>query len=292
MTHVAVVANRRKELGGGLPALRAALARAGVDDPVWLEAKRGRAVPRAVQRAAESEPDVLLVWGGDGTVQRAINAAAGFDVAVGIIPAGSANLLARNLGIPADIAGAVDTALHGVDRHIDTISANGIRCAVMCGAGADATLMEEADDADRKGNLGVLAYLAGARAGLGADPFTARVEVDGVAWFEGAATTVLVGNVGDLVAGLRIFRDARPDDGVLDVAVMRGTGAAGWLRTALHAARGSASSAPQVETTRGQAVTIVLDRKAPWEADGGVRGTTRRLTARIDPASLRVRVPR
>ncbi len=291
MTRVAVVANRRKSTGGGLPALRAALVAAGVDDPIWIEARRGRAVPRAVQRAAEAEPDVLLVWGGDGTVQRAINASAGFDVALAIVPAGSANLLARNLGVPTDIAGAVDTALHGVDRRIDTLTANGVRCAVMCGVGADATLMEATDDADAKGRLGVLAYLAGVRAGLEAEPFDATVEVDDAPWFQGPATTVLVGNVGDLVANTRIFRDARPDDGVLDVAVMRDGGTAGWLRTALRAARRSAAASPDVETTRGQAITVVLDRKAPWEADGSVRGRTRRLTVRIDPASLRVRVP-
>lgn len=287
---VAVVANRRKTTGGGLTALRAALQRAGVDEPLWFEAARGKRVPRAAQRALEGHPDVLLVWGGDGTVQRVLNAIEGFDGTLAVIPAGSANVLARNLDVPMDIEGAVDTALHGTDRLLDTATVNGVRFVVMCGAGADATVMDATED--RKGRLGSLAYLSGVREGVSAKPFTATVEVDGVRWFEGEATMLLIGNVGELVAGVRPFPRGRPDDGVLDVGIMADGGTLAWARTALHALRRSAAASPHVQATTAQTVDATFDRRVRWEADGGTQGRTRRLTVRVDPASLRVRVPR
>ncbi len=286
---VAVVANRRKSTRGGLPALRTALERAGVDKPIWIEAKRGREIPKAIERALKAGAETILVWGGDGTVQRAVHASAGHDVRLAVIPAGSANVLARNLGIPLDIAGAVDAAVHGRDRMIDTGTVNGERFAVMTGAGADASMLEATES---KGRLGPLAYATGVRQGLSSDPFAARVEIDGAPWFEGQATCVLIGNVGRLIGGVRPFRRGRDDDGILDVGVIDNAGALGWLRTAAAGVfRRSASSSPHVQATKAREIHATFDRKVPFEIDGGVRGTTRELKVRVDPSSLRVRVP-
>ena len=98
MAAVAVVAHSRKSLGGGLPELREILAREGVTDPLWYEVSKSRRAPEYARRAAAKGADVLFVWGGDGTVQRCIDAVAGTDTAVAILPAGTANLLAANLG--------------------------------------------------------------------------------------------------------------------------------------------------------------------------------------------------
>ena len=97
MADVAVVAHSRKSLGGGLPELRKILATEGVTDPLWYEVKKSRRAPKFARRAAAKGVDVLFVWGGDGTVQRCIDAVAGTDTAVAILPAGTANLLATNL---------------------------------------------------------------------------------------------------------------------------------------------------------------------------------------------------
>jgi len=89
--------------------------------------------------------DVLFVWGGDGTVQRCIDAVAGTDTAVAILPAGTANLLAANLGVPHDLAEAVLVGLHGDRRRLDTGSVNGERFTAMAGAGFDARMISDAD---------------------------------------------------------------------------------------------------------------------------------------------------
>ena len=107
MASVAVVAHARKSLGGGLPELREILAREGVTDPLWYEVSKSRRAPEYARRVAAKGTDVLFVWGGDGTVQRCIDAVAGRNTAVAILPAGTANLLAANLRIPHDLAEAV-----------------------------------------------------------------------------------------------------------------------------------------------------------------------------------------
>ena len=94
---VAVVAHAGKSFGGGLPELRKALAREGVTDPLWYEVKKSRHAPACARQAAARGVDVIFVWGGDGTVQRCIDAVAGTGTVIAILPAGTANLLALNL---------------------------------------------------------------------------------------------------------------------------------------------------------------------------------------------------
>ena len=79
MTDIAVVAHSRKSFGGGLPELREILAREGITDPLWYEVKKSRRAPDYARRAAARGADVIFVWGGDGTVQRCIDAVAGTD---------------------------------------------------------------------------------------------------------------------------------------------------------------------------------------------------------------------
>ena len=158
MADVAVVAHSRKSLGGGLPELRRILALEGVTDPLWYEVKKSRRAPKYARRAAAKGADVMFVWGGDGTVQRCIDAVADTDTAVAILPAGTANLLAANLNVPHDLAEAVRVGLHGDRRRLDTGSVNGERFTVMAGAGFDARMIADADRG-AKDRLGRAAYV-------------------------------------------------------------------------------------------------------------------------------------
>src|SRR5262249_22721594 len=161
VSSVAVVAHAGKSIGGGLPALRTALEREGVTDPVWHEIDKSKRAPRFVRQAVDAGADVVFVWGGDGMVQRSIDAMASLPgkrrVPVAIVPAGTANLLASNLGIESDIDAAVKVGLHGARKPLDVGVMNGERFAVMGGTGFDALLMGDVDSA-RKSRLGRLAY--------------------------------------------------------------------------------------------------------------------------------------
>ena len=95
--------------------------------------------------------ELIFVWGGDGMVQRCVDALAGKKkVELAILPAGTANLLATNLGIPRDVAKAVHIGLHGARRKLDVGVMNGERFAVMAGAGFDAIVMRNVDAAGKK----------------------------------------------------------------------------------------------------------------------------------------------
>ena len=107
MTKVAVIAHAGKSFGGGLPELRRELGRQGVDDPLWVEIAKSRFAAKQVECVLNEGAELLFVWGGDGTTQRAIDALAGSETALAIVPAGTANLLATNLGIPQHIEQAV-----------------------------------------------------------------------------------------------------------------------------------------------------------------------------------------
>src|SRR5205814_3661864 len=176
-----------KSFGGGLPELRRLLADAGVTDPPWYEVPKSRKAPAAARRALEDGADRLLVWGGDGTVQRVVDTVAGSGVAIGVLPAGTANLFATNLCIPKELPEAVHVALHGVPRALDVGVVNGERFAVMAGAGFDAVMIDRAD-CGLKDRFGRLAYVwTGAKATRRAAQ-TMKIKVDGVPWFEGKAS--------------------------------------------------------------------------------------------------------
>ena len=230
MTTVAVVAHAGKTFDGGLLQLRRELERQGIPDPLWYEVPKSRKAPGQFRRAIEEGAELVFVWGGDGTVQRCIDALDGADVPIAIVPAGTANLLASNLDIPKDIEQAVSIGLHGAHRKLDVGRINGERFAVMAGAGFDALMIREAD-AGLKDRIGRVAYVWTGVNQLGRKPFEANIKVDGSTWFKGKASCVLLGNFGELFADIEAFEDARPDDGMLELGVVTADSVLDWVRT-------------------------------------------------------------
>jgi diacylglycerol kinase (ATP) len=291
MERIAVVAHREKTLGEGLPELRRKLATNGIDEPLWFEVSKSKQAPKRVHQAIEAGAEVVLVWGGDGMVQRSVDASVGSPVTLAILPAGTANLLAANLGILQDMDQALDVALHGRDRTLDVGTVNGEHFAVMSGLGFDAEMIDAADGAAKQ-KLGRLAYVRTGVEAMRADPVKVRIKVDGTPWFKGAATCVLVGNVGTATGGLTVFNDAEPDDGVLDVGVVTAEGTGQWLRVLGRAARQQVDRSPFVHTTRATKVTVRMSSPRLYELDGGSRSKQKRLRFRVKPHAINVRVPR
>jgi len=186
---VAVIAHSGKTLGGGLRELRDELLTAGIAEPLWFEVPKSKRAPKCVRRALDSGADLLLVWGGDGMVQRCADAAAGSDAALAVIPAGTANLFASNLGIPNDLRGAVEIALHGRRRRFDLGRVNGEHFAVMAGAGVDALMIRDADGALKR-RLGRFAYIVTGAKSIAMGRIPTRIKVDGAKWFDGKARSV------------------------------------------------------------------------------------------------------
>jgi len=290
VTSVAVVAHAGKSLGGGLPELRRLLAVAGVGDPAWFEVPKSKFAPECVREAIEGGADLLFVWGGDGMVQRCIDAVGDAPVAVAILPAGTGNLLARNLDIPLDLAQAVGVGLHGARRTIDVGRVNGERFAVMAGTGLDALMIRDADRS-LKDRFGRAAYVWTGARHLRVEPFGVTIDVDGRKWFQGKAGCVLVGNVGKVFGGVEAFDDASPDDGRLELGVVTAKGAVQWLRALARTAVGSADKSKFVRTTKATKIRVRLDRKLPYELDGGDKKATKRLKIDVQRAAVTLCVP-
>ena len=291
---VAVVAHRRKTLGGGLDELRRRITDEGVDKLLWYEVPKSRKAPKKVREAINAGIDLLIVWGGDGIVQRSIDVLArekrGAKVPLAIMPAGTGNLLAGNLGIPDDLEKAVDLAFHGARRRIDLGLLNGEYFAVMAGVGFDGAMIQDADRS-MKDRLGKLAYVwTGLRHVNGAKP-AAKVLIDGVKWFDDEASCVLVGNVGTITGGIHAFDDAKPDDGWLDVGVATAQGAMQWARALGTMAVGRSEHSPFVRMTRARRVDVKLREELEYELDGGAREPVKKLTIRVAPAAVTVCVP-
>jgi diacylglycerol kinase (ATP) len=287
---VAVVAHAGKSLGGGLPALREALAHAGFADPIWFEVNKSKKAPKKVRQACKDGADLIFVWGGDGMVQQCIDTLAGSDATLAIVPAGTANLLATNLGIPKDLEAAVDVGLHGPRRRLDTGTVNDEHFAVMAGAGFDALMIRDAPR-KMKDRMGKLAYLWTGARNLSTSRVKMRIKVDGEKWFDGKASCVLVGNVGKLFAGVTAFEDAEPDDGILELGVVTASGVWQWTRALARTAAGNAERSPFVSTTRGAKFDIRISNPWPYELDGGAREPVKRLRVAVVPASLTIAVP-
>jgi len=288
---IAVVAHQRKTLDGGLDELRRRLSDSGVTDLIWHEVPKSRKAPKRVKAALSKKPDLLLVWGGDGMVQRTLDVVAGSKTPVGIIPAGTGNLLATNLGIPHSLEESLDIALNGRRHRIDLGKLGGEHFGVMAGVGFDGAMIQDADR-KMKDRLGKLAYVWAGLRHVNGEPAAARILVDGAKWFDDEASCVLIGNVGTITGGIQAFDDARPDDGWLDVGVATAHGALEWARALGTMAVGRSDRSPFVRTTRAKRIDVKLKTKMEYELDGGARSTTKSFSATVSPGAVKVCLPR
>jgi YegS/Rv2252/BmrU family lipid kinase len=291
MTSIAVIAHRTKTFGGGLVELRKDLAEKGFPDPLWYEAAKSIKMPQLARRAVKEGAELIFIWGGDGSVQQCVNALAGEAVDIAILPAGTANLLAKNLDIPNHVGAAVDVGLLGGRRRLDVGVLNGERFAVMAGVGYDAIMMRDAD-AELKDRFGRLAYVwAGVRA-THMNPRKVRIKIDGEPWFKGNATCVLIGQIGSLSGSIEIFPDAKSDDGLLEVGVVTAENALQWVRVLSRLAVDEAKHSPLTLMTQARKVRVTLDRPTTYELDGGARKATKKIRAHVEPGAINVCVPR
>jgi len=268
----------------------AALAEHGWDEPMWLETTLEDPGEGQARAAAEAGVDVVLACGGDGTVTAAATGLAGTVTPLAVIPLGTGNLLARNLGLPSDLGEALTVALTGSSRRLDVGRANGSLFLTMAGLGLDAKMLAGASEQVKK-RFGWAAYVVAAVKHLWDRPMRVSLRTDSGSPLQRRASVIIVGNVGTLQGGLPLLPGAQPDDGRLDMVVLTARTLAGWLAVALHVLLRRPGATARVIRRTCTEVSVEVDRAHRWEIDGEVMGRTRELIVTVRPGALLVRVP-
>ena len=248
----------------------------------------------AARRAALSGADLVVAVGGDGTVRCCAEGMADTGVPMGIVPLGTANLLARTLRIPAHPRAALRVALGAtggrpvLDRKIDLALADGIPFTAMAGMGLDAAVVAATH---LKHQLGWLAYAMSGAAHLALPPATFTIRLDGGEPITRVAQCVVAGNSGLLPGGFSLLPTARIDDGLLDVGILAPTGPLGWARVATRVLTHSRHEDRQLERFRARRVEVTASRPLPREVDGEVIFDEDSLTMELRHGALLVRAP-
>ncbi|MFF3304740.1 diacylglycerol kinase family protein [Streptomyces sp. NPDC001741] len=250
--------------------------------------------------AVRAGASLVVVCGGDGTVRAVSEALAGTGVPLAVVPCGTGNLLARNLGLPVKPAEALAAALGGAPRRIDLglIEGDGMAPAhftVMSGAGLDAAMLESTSDR-AKAVLGWPAYVVGGLRELRAPRMRLTVSLDGGRPLRRSARMVLVANTGKVQGGAALVPAARPDDGLLDLLILDPRGPAGWLSAVVallrrDTGRKGAEGSRSVEYFTFRRADIRFDAPQPRELDGDPVPPGRQFTARVVPGALTVLLP-
>ena len=216
-------------------------------------------------KALDEEFEAIIAAGGDGTVNEVANGVAGSDVRFGILPVGTMNVFASELGIPNNLTAAWKVIEDGFLRQLDLPVANNSHFVQLAGVGLDAEVVRLTTPESKK-SLGPMSYLLTLAQVAAVRPPT--VFLDPVDSHRREGSFILVGN-GRLYGGpFVLFKNARPDDGLLDVLVFKNQSHWDVVRYFQAVAFGSHTDLPDVEYFQTKAMNVHSSGPVPVELDG------------------------
>lgn len=307
-----VVINPTKfpDLPGVRQRITAACLANGWGEPLFYETTLEDPGTGQAAQAVRDGVDLVCTLGGDGTVRNVASALIGTETALGILPAGTGNLLARNLDLPVALEMAVTVALSGRNRRIDVgelvvgapadqrpgdAASDGATAPqthqflVMSGIGMDAQIMAGTNE-NLKAKVGWPAYMVSGLKHLVSPEFRISVKVDDELEFRRRARMVVIGNCGRLLGGLVLMPNARVDDGQLDTVIASPRGVVGWVPVATRVATRRHKGHPTLDHKVCREVRVRTDRPVPVQIDGDVIGEASEVSATVRPGCLTVRV--
>jgi len=273
------------------------LRRRGWSVELQLTKKPGDALVLA-RTAAQDGCDVAIVAGGDGTVNEAVNGLVGTQTALGVLPVGTGNLWAKQLGVPTytltnplRLHEAAAGLTEGTIRLVDVGQVNNRYFLCWAGIGLDAQVTTKMEPRQRRTKrLGVLPYaIAAIMVARDFQGVRTRVSLDGDI-VRGPALLILVSNIQQYIGVLNVAREARMDDGLLDVFVFKGLGFPYAVRHLLKVVSQRYLQDPQIIHQQARHIEVWTEWAIPVQVDGDPIGTTP-ITLKAVPLALRVLAP-
>lgn len=273
----------------------AACRRHGWREPLWLETTAESPGAEQAKDAVSQGASLVMACGGDGTVRQVAEVLEGTDIPLGLLPAGTGNLLARNIGMDVvDMNSAIEVALTGMDLKMDVghISFDDKPPSVflvMAGMGFDADVMRSAPE-DLKAKVGPLAYAVTGLRHLNGKRTRVDLQVDGTPRGRRRIRAFIVGNCGKLVGNLVLMPDAEIDDGLLDAVSVAPNGIVGWSNVVVSVVTRDRRGHRTFERFRGRRIVMTAVEPLPAEIDGDPVGDALKFESWVDPQSLTVKV--
>lgn len=247
---------------------------AGGEATFFLTTEQGQARELARQAVQQGFAQVVAA-GGDGTINEVVNGLAGSDAALGLIPTGTMNVFARELGITRNLRDCWEIIRSGRLREIDLPLANGHAFVQLAGVGLDAQVVQETSW-DSKKAFGPLSYLLSATQVAARKPPKLKVFgtlPQGAAYVEHEGSFVLLGNGRYYGGPFPVFRKARIDDRLLDVLIFKNLGFLDVIRYLQNIAFGTHLHLKDVVYFRAEQLTVTCaDSEVPVEVDGELIG--------------------
>lgn len=258
----------------------------------YIETSKQEGAKALAEKAVGEGIDLLAVSGGDGTVMEVMSALVGKNIPVAVFPAGTGNLLSVNLGIPMTVPEAVHVALAGRPYDLDLAKTDGDRYfAILGGMGLDAAMIHDADR-KAKDKFGVLAYFMSAVKNLPRRRTRVTLRLDGGEPISHRAKSVVIANMGKITGGLEAVPTASPDDGKLDVGVLKAETLGQWLRLLGYAILGRTQDAPDFDVYQARHIVLETSFPEPIQFDGEEGGRGRKITVEVVPKAVKVMLPK
>jgi diacylglycerol kinase (ATP) len=238
---------------------------------------------RLAREAAEAGARAVVAAGGDGTINDVVNGLAGSGTALGILPVGTMNVFAAELGLPNDLNEAWEVIEAGYTRSIDLAQANDHYFVQLAGIGFDAQVVERTSWNFKK-NFGPLSYLVSAAQIAAQKPPRIVVEREGRI---SEGSFVLIGNGRYYGAPIKVFKDAKLDDGLLDIVILKNLGYLELARFLTGVFTGTHTESEDIEYFQAPVVSVRSEEDVPVEVDGELMGKLP-VEFRIAPPKLRV----
>ncbi|MCU1580572.1 MAG: diacylglycerol kinase [Rhodoglobus sp.] len=289
---------------------------AGWAATIWFETTKEDAGQGMTASALRRGAHVVIAAGGDGTVRAVAEGLRDSGVPLALLPSGTGNLLARNLELPlSNLDASVEIAFAGTERVIDLGIVEIVRTngdseehafLVMAGLGLDAKMIKKTNSKLKKA-VGWLAYIDGITRSLPElKPVRLSYNLNNGPERSMSVHTIIVGNCGLLPGGLLLMPDAKPDDGILDIAALRPRGPFGWAKVWRKVAwengvlRKSALGRRIIDLSRdvkdvtyltGTSLAMTVEVPQEFQLDGDEFGEAKSVRAWVDPGALSVKVP-